>query len=65
MIKKATGAPFKEYLTDVRLEQAKELLVAHPEMTINEISQAIGYRKTSNFIKKFKDIYGVTPAKYR
>lgn len=65
MIRKATGIPFKEYLTDVRLEKAREMLLNHPEMTVNDISLAVGYRKASNFIKKFKDAYGTTPAQYR
>lgn len=65
MIRKSTGVPFKEYLTDIRLEKAREMLLTHPEMTVNDISLAVGYRKTSNFIKKFKEAYGTTPAQYR
>ncbi|MBR2287075.1 MAG: helix-turn-helix domain-containing protein, partial [Clostridia bacterium] len=60
MINSATGTPFKEYLTLLRMERACELLREHPEMTVTEISQQVGYRKVSNFIKKFKDIHGIT-----
>lgn len=65
IIKKSTGKPFKEYLTMRRLELAKELILSHPEMTVNDISFAVGYRKSSNFIKKFKDVFGCTPVQYR
>lgn len=65
IVKKSMGRPFKEYLTMRRLELAKELMTTNPEMTINEISLAVGYRKASNFIKKFKEVFGYTPAQYR
>lgn len=65
VIKRSTGKPFKEYLTMRRLELAKELLKTRPEMTVNDISFAVGYRKSSNFIKKFKDVFGCTPVQYR
>ncbi len=65
MIKKVTGSAFKEYLTELRMLQASKLLKEHDEMTVNDVSLAVGYRKTSNFIKKFKERYGCTPAQYR
>lgn len=65
MIKKVTGSAFKEYLTELRLEHACKLLRERPEMTVNDISLMVGYRKASNFIKKFKEIYGCTPTQYR
>lgn len=65
MVKNATGLAFKEYLTDLRMRRACALLLERRDMTVTEISEAVGYRKPSNFIRKFKDIYGVTPAQYR
>lgn len=65
MIKKETGAAFKEYLTKLRIEQVKHLLLTHPEMTVNEIAEQVGYRSVSNLIKKFKEITGCTPTQFR
>lgn len=65
MIKKVTGTAFKEYLTELRLERARTLLRERPDLTVNDISLQVGYRKTSNFIRKFKEKYGYTPAQYR
>lgn len=65
MIKRVTGMAFKEYLTGLRMAEARRLLRACPGMSINEISEATGYRKASNFIKKFKEKNGCTPAQYR
>lgn len=65
MIKKVTGTAFKEYLTELRLTRASALLREQPDMTVNDVSLQVGYRKTSNFIRKFKEKYGCTPAQYR
>lgn len=65
MIKRVTGMAFKEYLTELRMAEARRLLRECPEMSVNEISEAAGYRKTSNFIKKFKEKNGCTPLQYR
>lgn len=65
LVKEVTGMAFKEYLTDLRMRRACTLLVERRDMTITEISEAVGYRKPSNFIRKFKELYGVTPTQYR
>ena len=65
MIKRATGMAFKEYLTDLRINEARRLLRSCPAMSVNEVSEAVGYRKASNFIKKFKEKTGCTPMQYR
>lgn len=65
MVKNAAGLAFKEYLTDLRMRRACALLLERRDMTVTEVSEAVGYRKPSNFIRKFKDVYGVTPAQYR
>ena len=64
MVKKVTGTAFKEYLTELRLEKARRLL-EESDLAVNEISLRVGYRKASNFIRKFKETYGYTPAQYR
>ena len=65
MVKTMTGLAFKEYVTDLRMRRACTLLVERRDMTITEVSEAVGYRKVSNFIRKFKELYGVTPSQYR
>lgn len=65
MIKKVTGSAFKEYLTELRMQKARALLEEDSELSVNEIGLRVGYRKTSNFIRKFRETYGCTPAQYR
>ena len=65
LIKGRVGVSFKEYITRIRVNKAKDMLANCPEMSVTEISEAVGYRTTSNFIKKFRDELGMTPLRYR
>ena len=62
--KQYTGQNFVNYLKEVRIEKAKELL-AGTDMKIIEISQTVGYENEKNFMKIFKSLCGVTPGEYR
>lgn len=55
---------FIMYLSELRVEKAKELL---EDMTINvkDISQKVGFRDSGYFTKVFKRVTGVTPSEYR
>ncbi len=58
------GITFIEYLTQVRVERAKELLRC-TNKKIAEIAQEIGYRDTRYFYTLFKKNVGCTPREYR
>ena len=64
LIKKEMNQNFSEYLWTLRLEKAKELL-NNTDMSIDEISIAVGYFNTSSFRRKFKQDTGLTPSQYR
>ncbi|MNM00219.1 putative response regulatory protein [compost metagenome] len=59
-----TGEGISEYILQVRMEIAKELLAESPNK-IYEISVQLGYQKPSYFIQLFKKHYGMTPQEYR
>lgn len=58
------GKTFIEYLTQVRLEKAKELLVCSPMRTA-EIGYEIGYKDSHYFSYIFKKVVGCSPKEYR
>ena len=64
LFKQQTGKTIHEYLTLVRLEQARKLL-ADPDLRIKEIAARTGYRNVSYFCKVFSDMFGTTPMNYR
>ena len=64
-LKKHIGLSFKEYVTQLRTNKAKELLVNHPEMSIDQIGKALGLFSPSAFTKMFKKSMGISPREYR
>ena len=63
LFKKETGINFKDYLTNVRMEHAKELL-QHGE-SINQVSELVGYQDTKYFSRLFARVVGVNPTQYK
>ena len=64
LFKKHTGVGYIDYVTKLRMEKAKELLV-HTDMSIKDIFQKVGYIDTTNASKKFKVYFNVTPSSWR
>ena len=59
-----TGAPFIKYLTDLRMDTAKELLKCTNKRS-SEIAQEVGYKDPHYFSFIFKKTQGMTPTQYR
>lgn len=64
VFRKKYNMSFKDYLTNIRInEAAKQLIMT--EKKINQISEEVGYMDCDYFIRKFIEIKGCTPSKYR
>jgi AraC-like DNA-binding protein len=64
LFKKATGMTLTEYVTRVRVEKAKALLV-DPSLRVSEIVYAAGFGSIPRFNSVFKRYVGVPPTEYR
>lgn len=64
MFKQCFGKGFIVYLSEYRVEKAKELL-ADVAINIKDISSEVGYRDSNYFAKVFKRVTGDTPTDYR
>jgi len=64
LFKKEMGITFKEYLTKLRMEDAKRKL-RNRDANISRIAREIGYRNPSYFSKVFKEYEGKSPSEYR
>lgn len=64
LIKKELNQSFSDYLWELRLTKAKELL-DNSDKSIDEISVEVGYLNTSSFRRKFKQDTGLTPSQFR
>ena len=64
LFKKSTGRTPHTYLTDLRISRAKRML-ENTEETVAAISAKCGFCSVSHFQVLFKDVTGLSPAKYR
>lgn len=64
IFKENSGQSFSDYLTQVRMERGKELLLG-TDLKIKEIGEQVGYLKSDYFIKLFRECIGMTPGEYR
>lgn len=64
VFKRETGESIWDYLTAVRINRAKELIIA-TNLKNYEISRQVGYENPSYFSKIFKMYTGVSPINYR
>jgi AraC-like DNA-binding protein len=63
LFKQINGNNFIDYLTDIRMGKAKELLL-ETDMRMGDIAERVGYQ-TSYFNRIFKKQEGITPGQYR
>lgn len=64
IFRKKYGQSFKDYLNAYRIKQAAAELV-RTDKKISAVAEDVGYHDTDYFIRKFIEIHGCTPAKYR
>ncbi|MEK3884571.1 response regulator [Paenibacillus sp. PL2-23] len=64
LFKNETGQNFSDYVTQCRMNKAKQLL-KETNLKIYEVAQLSGYASSKHFMAVFKDSVGVTPSQYR
>ncbi|MCR5656940.1 MAG: response regulator [Butyrivibrio sp.] len=64
IFKEESGLNFIEYLTNIRIDKAKELLL-NSDYSMKEICSMCGYTDPNYFSRSFKKNVGVTPTEYK
>jgi AraC-like DNA-binding protein len=64
LFKKVMNKSFIEYIIELRIARAQELLT-NTNLPIIDIAAAVGYERQSYFTKKFKELSGITPRQFR
>ena len=64
MFKKVTGINFTDYLSRIRIEKSKNLLL-NPNLRVSEIAFEVGFQSLTHFNRVFKKILGQSPTDYR
>jgi len=63
LMKDELGTNFTEYLKRIRLQNALKFM--RQGKSITQISESVGFVNSNAFIKAFREVYGVTPGKYK
>ncbi|HTT38706.1 MAG TPA: helix-turn-helix domain-containing protein [Burkholderiales bacterium] len=61
---KETGETFTDYLTRVRIEEAKRLLATTP-LLVSQVGERVGYPSVEHFSRVFKKSVGVSPVRFK
>lgn len=64
LFKKTTGLNFTEYLSRVRIEKARNLLL-NPNLRISEVAFSAGFQSLTHFNRIFRRMAGESPTQYR
>ena len=64
IIRRTLGKSAKEYIMDVVFEEACRRL-RFTDMSVEEVSETLGFETSTYFIRSFGKRYGVTPLQYR
>jgi AraC-like DNA-binding protein/ligand-binding sensor protein len=64
VFKNYTGITFVDYLTRLRIEKSKNLLL-NPHRRVSEVAFEVGFESLTQFNRSFKKHTGTTPTKYR
>lgn len=65
LFKQETGLTLTDYIIEIRIRKAKQLLKNAPDLKVHEIGTEVGYPDPAYFNKLFKKVVGVTPNEYK
>ncbi len=64
IFKKTMGVTFSKYLSNSRVEKAKDMLKSS-RLTVTEVAFFVGYADITNFTRMFKTVAGCSPSQYK
>lgn len=59
-----TGVKYIDFVTEVRMEHAKEMLQKAPELSVKKVAEAVGYSSVRHFSKTFQKFTGMLPSSF-
>lgn len=63
-LKELTNLAPREFIKNIRLQQAAVLLAEDKKLSVSEVAYAVGYSNLSHFSSSFREKYGISPKEY-
>ena len=64
LFSKETGIGLFQYINEVRMKRAGEMIRSNKQVYVKEVAAAVGFDDPYFFSRKFKEFYGKTPSEY-
>jgi AraC-like DNA-binding protein len=64
LFKRATGLTFTNFLSRIRIERSKNLLI-NPQLRVSGIAYEVGFQSLTHFNRVFQKLLGQSPTEYR
>ncbi len=64
-MKGVSGLTPKDFIQNVKLKKAADLLINRPDLLITDITYKLGFSSPRYFSKSFKELFGIIPTEYR
>lgn len=65
LIKRYTGSTFVHHYMELKIDEARRLLVSEPDVKVKHVSDALGFGDPHYFSKVFKEYAGCSPTEYK
>lgn len=65
LIRKQTQKSFNNFLNELRMEEAYQLILKEPGISLTSLALSLGYTDAHYFTKVFKRFYGITPSELK
>ena len=56
---------FRDYLSSLRMDYAKQLMKDEPDASLDYIAVKSGFQSSTQFIRKFREVEGITPTVWK
>ena len=59
------GKKFYDWISELKIEEAKKLMLQYPNMPLTKIAEKTGYKDKSHLISHFIKLTGISPTKWK
>jgi len=64
-INATTGVSPKKFITEIRVDMARQMMLEHPERTISDVAERCGFYDHTHFARIFRSKFGMSPLQYQ